>query len=110
MKPSFSLVFGEGYPEVRILKDFKASDFVSADCKGVMGAFSVSADSREFSWLDGPVWRCRLAFGGLRMGHAERSGWGKVLTPIVLHRIPQSYINVKDFLDVSAQVGEMAFE
>ena len=44
-EPSFSLAFGEGYPEVRILKDFKFKHFGSADSKRVTGAFFVSADS-----------------------------------------------------------------
>ena len=35
------------FSEVRILKGLKKGDFVSADCKGVTGAFFVSADSKE---------------------------------------------------------------
>ena len=32
---------------MRILKGFKSNDFGSADCKGVTGVFSVSADSKD---------------------------------------------------------------
>jgi hypothetical protein len=35
------------FSEVRILKDFKSNEFVSADSKGVMGAFCGSADSKR---------------------------------------------------------------
>ena len=37
---------------MRILKEFKSNDFGSADCKGVMGAFFGSADSKEVSGLE----------------------------------------------------------
>jgi hypothetical protein len=47
-EPSFSLAFGEGYPEVRILKDFKFNGFLNADSKRVTGAFFASADSKRF--------------------------------------------------------------
>ena len=41
---------------MRILKGFKSNDFGSADCKGVMGPFFGSADSKEVT--------VEMAFGG----------------------------------------------
>jgi hypothetical protein len=49
---SNSLAFRDAYPEVRILKDFKSSEFGSADCKGVSGLWTPS-------WLD-----CGVGFRG----------------------------------------------
>jgi hypothetical protein len=56
---------------VRILKDLKSNEFVSADCKGVTGAFFVSMDSKEVSENFGEVWRCRGALGGGVLGREE---------------------------------------
>ncbi len=56
---------------MRILKDLKSNEFVSADCKGVTGAFFVSMDSKEVSENFGEVWRCRGALGGGVLGREE---------------------------------------
>ena len=45
---------------MRILKGFKSSDFGSADCKEVTGAFCGSADSKEVT--------VEMAFGGETSG------------------------------------------
>ena len=65
-KTSNSLAFGERYPEVRILKDFKSNDFVSADSKRVTRLFCGSADSTGVS---------ESCFSG-RGRAAERNCWG----------------------------------
>jgi hypothetical protein len=62
---------------VRILKDFKSSDFVSADFRGVTGVFFGSADCKRVSG-EGSGWtRCRAGAkgsGSVRISSSDNTG------------------------------------
>jgi hypothetical protein len=95
---------------VRILKDFKSNEFVSADCKGVTGAFFVSMDSKEVGGNFREVWRCRGAFGGgcvLGRGEGWSRGTGLMLT--LGDTLPVSYGFVKEFLGLWRWYRKFAF-